>query len=143
MMRIDTSHLAGWEDKTVVLEFEHGMVPELNQRDGTPTRPELWGCRATQARLVEFRDVQVQPPADSLTANTAWRPVASGGWKRTLCQATAVCSPADQFCRETGRRVAIRKLAAIKGRATYGRLRAAAIRQYFENRAALKRKARP
>ena len=111
MMRIDTSHLAGWEDKTVVLEFEHDKADQ-------PV------ARCSTVRLVEFVPGEDEPPPSA-----PWQKVPSG-WKRVLCGANARCSPADQFCRETGRRVALRRMAASKGR--YTKLRKAAWCQYGE-----------
>lgn len=131
MMRLDTSGIAGWEDKCVVLEFEHDTPMADYDEDGDVVR-KLPRC--STARLVEFVTGGVLPPSTT----EPWEKVPSG-WKRRICGAVSRCSLADQFCRETGRRVALRRLAAITGRATYTTLRKAAIQQYFQDRAARKR----
>ena len=92
MMQIDTSAVIGWEDITVVLEFQH--------------RSMAAGARYTTARLVEIS------PDDSLPSSLGWRQGAKC-WKRTVARAYAHCSLVDQYCRETGRRVAIRRLSSV------------------------------
>ena len=115
MMKLDTKDVPGWENRIVVLEFQHLPL-------------DTDGSRTTVVRLVEH---QPTPPG-------GW--IEHGEWRRKVCEAEARCSPLDQFCRETGRRVAIRRLAALHsftgGLSSLVRI---AIRQYFENRTALRR----
>ena len=119
MMQIDTSAVIGWADKTVVLEFEHYREDEYPDHDGR---------RSTAVRLVEVRD---QPPRGAI--DYQWRECARS-WKRTVAGTWASCSPRDQYNRETGRRIALRRLnAALRG-TDKASLTAATIRQYFENR---------
>ena len=92
-MKIDTTGLHGWNDRTVLLEFEHGPVGND-------------GSRCTEVRLVEF--VSGDCP---FAAGTPWSKVPSG-WKRTIWNEASRCSPKDQFCKETGRRVALARLAS-------------------------------
>ena len=123
MMKLDTSSVAGFEGSTVVLEFQHHRG-RGRCRSVVP--------RYTYARLVEFVAGDANPPSGF--AGRPWVRV-SGGWEATIDGAAARCSPDDQFCRETGRRVALRRLAKDSGSV----LVSAAIRQYFANRAALRR----
>lgn len=95
MMRIKTDGLAAWNGITVVLEFQH--YP-----------PYLDGRRDTGVRLVEVSESQ---PRD---ADATWRQ-AKTCWKRTVYSAFASCSPLDQYCRETGRRIALCRLAKHAG----------------------------
>ena len=113
MMQIDTSAVPGWADKTIVLEFQHGENAAV-------------GRRFTEARLVEVS------ADDSLPSSFGWRESVKC-WKRTVAGACAHCSPADQYCRETGRRIAIRRLHSYRDDDTV-LLTTAAIRQYFANR---------
>ena len=131
MMKIDTTGLVGWHHKTVVLEFEHGPIGND-------------GSRCTEMRLVEFTS-----EVHAADRNTGWKQV-PGGWKRTIRNETARCSPKDQFCKETGRRVALARLAGRHGvgfhvgfhpividklsRSPLNPLVAAAIYQYYTRR---------
>ena len=139
-MRIDTAGIAGWEDATVVLEFEHGPV-------GAD------GSRCTVACLVQIASA----PPKSKRGNPYVK--ISGGWKRTIWAESARCSPADTFCKETGRRVALARLARNRGVGHHPKrlesggvyrlavrgmganpLVAAAIHQYYQNRARARRR---
>ena len=135
MMQIDTSAIPRWEGRTVVLEFQHGKEDRYPDSDGR---------RSTSARLVE---IAYELPTDGRLWLHAPR-----CWKRTVAQSGASCSPEDQYCRETGRRIAIRRLNDLcrgfrfrEGKrietglleAPLAPLAAAAIRQYFEARARL------
>ena len=149
MMKIDTREIAGYEDRTVILEFEHDPYLDAD----TP--------RYTNARLVEF--VQGSNKPDDLPGCIkGWRRTPTG-WKCTLAYGVARCSQEDQFSREAGRRLALRRLAecyqmpqllripdgdggvreqlgSMGAGAPAGRaLVAGAARQYFENRSTLKR----
>ena len=149
MMKLDTREIAGYEARTVILEFEHDPYLDAD----TP--------RYTNARLVEFAPGALVPN-DLPDCIAGWTRTPTG-WKCTLAYGVARCSPEDQFSREAGRRLALRRLAecyrmpqllkipdgnggvntrlgslgigAAGGRA----LVAGAARQYFENRSALKR----
>lgn len=126
MMQLDTSRVAGFENSTVVLEFEHS-AHEPHHVLYAAAYP-----RCSYVRIVEFVAGDDNPPSGF--SGMPWVRV-SGGWEATIDGAAARCSPDDQFCRETGRRVALRRLAKDSG----SELVSAALRQYFANRAALKR----
>ena len=95
MMKIDTILMDRWHNKTVLLEFEHGPVGND-------------GSRCTEVRLVEFMSYVLMADRGS------WKKV-PGGWKRTIWNESSRCSPKDQFCKETGRRVALARLADRHG----------------------------
>ena len=119
MMQIDTSAVPRWADKTVI------GVSALPRRTSIPIATgvgrrqcDSWKCATS--RPIGAIDYQ-------------WREGARS-WKRTVAGTWASCSPLDQYCRETGRRIALRRLnAALRG-TDKASLTAATIRQYFENR---------
>ena len=96
-MQIDTDGIVGWENKTIVLEFCH-----LKEDIAVTDKNELWLSRKTMAKLSEFSAVR-----PSCVVNMAWHEVKSG-WKRPVAWGIARCSPEDAYCKETGRRVALR-----------------------------------
>ena len=121
MMKIDTAQVPGWEGIDVVLEFQH-------------CKPAPDGSRITEARLVQWADAPTG-------TGFGWRQKGTG-WKRTVHCASARCSPSDQFCRETGRRVAVSRLATSHHAILVRRLAKFALREYGLNRYALLRRRR-
>ena len=118
MMKIDTTDVPGYEDKQVVLEFQH-------------KKPLPNGRRNTDVRLVEV----ARHPSDVAGTDRTWRQTPSLNWKSTIVESGASCSPEDQYCREEGRRIAIRRLHNRTSKAGGPwLLTAAAIQQYFQTR---------
>ena len=99
-MQIDTDGIVGWEDKTIVLEFCH-----LKEDIAVTDKNELWLPRKTMAKLSEFS--AERPFLLGVAADSAWYKVPSG-WKRLVAWGLARCSTEDTYCKETGRRTALR-----------------------------------
>lgn len=129
MMKIDTSQIPGWEDRTVVLEFSH--------LTGRPD--EKPAARWTEARLVL---ASKERPGSTY----GWRCTPAGWWKQTISKGRARCSNDDQFCRETGRRIALKRMLEFAKERPWiknppAEMIGATIHQYFADRAARRRAA--
>ena len=128
MMKIDTTDVPGYEDKQVVLEFQH--------KTDRVSMPRFDG-RRVERRLTGARLVEVTPSfhPEIHGVSSLWRKTPSGNYKRTIAEYFAVTNPEDTYCKETGRRVSLRHLHEVTRKADGPwLLTAAAIRQYFETR---------